>query len=65
MLESIMLGEIPGTSIQISFSAWLILVAAILTFVLVAKVGKRRIPTLRADYFSRKALKLLSQYHLL
>jgi len=65
MLESIMLGEIPGTSIQISFYGWLILVAIVLTLTLAAKISKRHVPTLRADYFSRKALKLLSQYHLL
>lgn len=65
MLESIMLGEIPGTTIQISFYAWLILVAIILLVTVVALLGKRHIPVLRADYFGRKALKLLSQYHLL
>lgn len=65
MLESIMLGEIPGTTIQISFYAWLILVAVALLIVALALFGKRHIPVLRADYFGRKALKLLSQYHLL
>ena len=65
MLESIMLGELPGTSIQLSFDAWLLLVATALTCILMFKVAKRRIPGFRANYFNRKALKLLNQYHLL
>jgi hypothetical protein len=65
MLESIMLGEIPGTTIQISFYGWLILVTILLVIVPVAILSRNHIPILRADYFGRKALKLLSQYHLL
>lgn len=65
MLESIMLGEIPGTSIQLSFYAWLCLVAIFLTAVLVFRITKRHVPGFRAEYFGRKALKLLNQYHLL
>ena len=65
MLESIMLGEIPGTTFRISFYGWLVLVALALLLFLATRIGKRRLPIVRADYFSRKALKLLSQYHLL
>lgn len=65
MLESIMLGEIPGTTIQISFYAWLWLIGLSLAGALMAFLIKRRVPGVQADYFARKALKLLHQYHLL
>lgn len=65
MLESLMLGEIPGTSIQLSFDGWLLLVAVLLMVILAIRIGKRCLPNMRAMYFGRKALKLLSQHHLL
>lgn len=65
MLESIMLGEIPGTTFQLSFSNWLVVTAALLILTLFVKLVRRNIQSLRAYYFSRKALRLLSQHHLL
>jgi hypothetical protein len=69
MLEAIMLGEIPGTSFQISFSGWLLIIAALLSAFLVIKISIRHLlvwtTALRAQYLGRKAFKLLTQHHLL
>ncbi len=66
MQEMIVLGEIPGTSTQLSFTAWAFTSVAILLFVLFLLL----LPDIRqvidahlANSRAKKALELLIHYH--
>jgi hypothetical protein len=68
MQEIIVLGEIPGTNIQLSFTAWTYVSALVFT-VLILIVSRPHLSNqwngLVAQIRARKALRLLTQYHLL
>lgn len=68
MQEMIVLGQVPGTNIQIDFTAWLYVAILVVMLLMLAFSRSKlrdcwhaRIANMRA----RKALHLLSQYHLL
>ncbi len=68
MQELIVLGQIPGTDIQINFSDWVHLVLILFGVIILFQA----LPAFRAVWHgmkayarSRRALKLLNQYHLL
>ena len=65
MLESLMLGQIPGTEVQVSFYGWLFGVAIVLFTVVATKVFHRNWQKIIAGHYGRKALRLLSQHRLL
>ena len=68
MQEMIVLGQIPGTTIQIDFTIWLYTAICVCTLLL-ALLSRHKISeywnTHIANIRARKALQLLSQYHLL
>ena len=68
MQEMIVLGQIPGTNIQIDFTMWLYAAAFICTLLLLL-LSRHKITGLWNEHIAsiraRKVLQLLSQYHLL
>lgn len=68
MQEMIVLGEIPGTNMQLSFTAWTYVSALVFTL-LILIVSRRHLSShwngSVAQIRARKALRLLTQYHLL
>ncbi len=65
MVESMLLGQIPGTTYQVSFELYMISLAAILLTILFSKVIRRNYFKLRASFLNRKAVRLLTSHHLL
>ena len=68
MQEIIVLGEVPGTSITLSFETWAVLSIAILLSLLLVMSRKdisQYWHSRRADIRARKALRLLIQHQLL
>ena len=68
MQQMIVLGQVPGTDIQIDFTAWLylaILVVALLMLVFSRSKLRDYWHARLANMRARKALHLLSQHHLL
>ncbi len=68
MQEFLVLGSVPGTNIQLTFTSWLCLVlVALLGALMLMHKNRVIMRTYRflASFRARKALKLLNQYHLL
>lgn len=65
MEELLVLGQIPYTSIRIDFYDWCVVIILLIVFVISIKILLVTFPKLKAFHFSRKAFRLLAQYHLL
>lgn len=65
MEELLVLGQIPFTSIRISFDDWLVIVAVLLVLFFVVNLIQARSAAIQAYLLSQKVSRLLTHYHLL
>lgn len=59
MEEVIVLGQVPSTSVQITFSAWAAIVLSLIFTVFFIKLGTHYYAKVRAHIYGKQATKLL------